>query len=230
MPASPAEVTIPPTDYLLWAASSDIIGPIGVGDVIVNDGSSDLTISDGIDLIKGIFPNPIGILGATDQTEIGNVGDKLKVEASIGAGGNQVTLEGGTDATIIGNVGDRLKVNLDEPIDTTETSPLTEIEIDGATDGTNIGNVGDRLKTETAIAPGEIVGIDPASKNVTVDNTSANPVPIIESDASILADTIANNRISRTLEEILRALKLQNFHLSQISDLGDVDGNGEVET
>jgi hypothetical protein len=49
--------------------------------LIVNDGSSNLSISDGIDLIKGIFPRKI--LGATDSTPIGNVGDRLKVDASF---------------------------------------------------------------------------------------------------------------------------------------------------
>jgi hypothetical protein len=75
--ASPATYTIPATDYLLWAASSDIVTNVGSGDVIVNDGSSDLSISDGIDLIKGIFPRKI--LGATDNTPIGNISDQLKV-------------------------------------------------------------------------------------------------------------------------------------------------------
>ncbi len=46
--------TIPPQDYLLWAASSDILSPVGSGDVEVLDGSDVLLPSDGIDLIKGI--------------------------------------------------------------------------------------------------------------------------------------------------------------------------------
>lgn len=48
--------TIPPTDYLLWAASSNICTAVGDTALVVNDGSFDLTISDGIDLIKGLFP------------------------------------------------------------------------------------------------------------------------------------------------------------------------------
>jgi len=64
IPASPGSYTIPPQDYLLWAASSNVITFIGTGDLVVNDGSFDLNISDGTDLIKGIFPqyyvfNPI---------------------------------------------------------------------------------------------------------------------------------------------------------------------------
>ena len=54
--------TIPPTDYPLWAASSDIITEIGAGNIVVNDGSFDLSISDGTDLIKGIFPNTVNVI------------------------------------------------------------------------------------------------------------------------------------------------------------------------
>jgi len=71
--------TIPPQDYLIWAASNDIIGPVGTSSVTVNDGSINLSISDGIDLIKDIFPKEISINGSTDGTNIGNVTDRLKV-------------------------------------------------------------------------------------------------------------------------------------------------------
>lgn len=52
-----SDYTIPAQDYLLWAASSSIVLYVGNASVIVNDGSFDLTISDGIDLLKGIFPS-----------------------------------------------------------------------------------------------------------------------------------------------------------------------------
>jgi hypothetical protein len=70
---------IPSQDYWIWAASSDIVGPVGAATVIVDDGSTDLSISDGIDLIKGIFPVNYGIVGRTNGTLIGNVTDRLKV-------------------------------------------------------------------------------------------------------------------------------------------------------
>ncbi len=53
------QYTIPPQDYLLWAASSDVITAIGATDLIVNDGSYNLSISDGTDLIKGLFPSTV---------------------------------------------------------------------------------------------------------------------------------------------------------------------------
>jgi hypothetical protein len=56
IPASPGQYTIPPQDYLLFAASSNTVTFVGAGDLVVNDGSVDLNISDGIDLIKGIYP------------------------------------------------------------------------------------------------------------------------------------------------------------------------------
>lgn len=48
--------TINPNEYPLFAASSNTVTFIGNGDLTVNDGSFDLTISDGVDLIKGLFP------------------------------------------------------------------------------------------------------------------------------------------------------------------------------
>lgn len=58
--ASPGTYTIPPQDYLLWAASSDIITYLNdtspTPSITVNDGSVDLNPSDGMDLIKGLFP------------------------------------------------------------------------------------------------------------------------------------------------------------------------------
>lgn len=55
IPAS-SQYTIPASDYLLWAGSSDTVSFVGSGDIVINDGSVDLSISDGIDLVKGIYP------------------------------------------------------------------------------------------------------------------------------------------------------------------------------
>ena len=60
LPATPGTYTIPPQDYLIWAASSDIITYLNdaspTPSVVVNDGSVDLNPSDGMDLIKGLYP------------------------------------------------------------------------------------------------------------------------------------------------------------------------------
>jgi len=55
VPAFPTTYTIVPNDYPLWAASSDIVTSIGNGDIIVNDGSYDLSKAEGIGLIQGSF-------------------------------------------------------------------------------------------------------------------------------------------------------------------------------
>lgn len=80
---SPTDYTIPPQDYPLWASSSDTVTQVGAGNIIVNDGSNDLSISDGVDLIKGIFPNPIGIASGTNRTPIGNINDSLKTNVKF---------------------------------------------------------------------------------------------------------------------------------------------------
>lgn len=55
IPASPASYLIQVADYPLWASSSDIVTFIGSGDIIVNDGSFDLSKADGIALLQGNF-------------------------------------------------------------------------------------------------------------------------------------------------------------------------------
>ena len=81
-----SQYTIQAQEYTLWAASDDVIVHVGAEDIIVNDGSVNLGISDGIDLLKGVFQKN-RLIGDTDGTLIGNVGDKLKVSIeSIAAG------------------------------------------------------------------------------------------------------------------------------------------------
>jgi hypothetical protein len=57
--AANGSYTIPEQDYLLWAASSNIVSLVGAATVTVSDGSYVLSISDGINLIKGIYPSLI---------------------------------------------------------------------------------------------------------------------------------------------------------------------------
>lgn len=82
---TPTDYTIPPTDYLIWASSSDVITEIGSGNVVVNDGSEDLNISDGTDLIKGIFPKKISLTDSEDLSRTVEVTNdrKLKTETTF---------------------------------------------------------------------------------------------------------------------------------------------------
>ena len=59
--AASTNYTIEPEDYLRWAASDDIVTYVGDGTLTINDGSNDLGISAGIDLIKGLFPSSVEI-------------------------------------------------------------------------------------------------------------------------------------------------------------------------
>lgn len=71
--------TIPPADYPLWAASSDIITYIGSGDITVNDGTYDLTKADGVSILQGNFKQ-------TDFIDDLKSSDRLKVELTYAPG------------------------------------------------------------------------------------------------------------------------------------------------
>lgn len=65
--------TIPVLQSYLFASSNDLFYKIGSGDVVVNDGTYDLSISDGIDLLKGYSQKygtdpDTGKLAVTSQT------------------------------------------------------------------------------------------------------------------------------------------------------------------
>ena len=68
VPAS-GQLTIQTGDYLLYAGSDDVVTLVGNSTLTVNDGSDDLSINDGIKLIQGIFPNPVGANILTNDTD-----------------------------------------------------------------------------------------------------------------------------------------------------------------
>ena len=59
VPASGQHVVTTQEDYL-FANSDDLIALLGAGTVKINDGTSDISNSDGLTLIKGIFPQNMG--------------------------------------------------------------------------------------------------------------------------------------------------------------------------
>lgn len=80
-----SQYTIPETDYLLWAASSNVITEIGNAELVVNDGSADLSISDGTDLIKGLFPKNI-ILQDIGGEKVTVTNNRLDTNATFAGG------------------------------------------------------------------------------------------------------------------------------------------------
>ena len=97
IPASPGTYTIPAQDYLLWAASSNVITYIGSGALVVNDGSTDLSISDGTDHTKGNFPSTISntpLAHAPNKTNTGTM-------AALNAAVTITTLDGFTTAGVV---------------------------------------------------------------------------------------------------------------------------------
>jgi len=88
VPATPTTYTIPASDYGLWADSTDINTHIDSGDIVVNDGTSDLNATNAKDLLKFAqdqgFWNSNKILGVTvDNTDIAN-GKILKYNSTSG--------------------------------------------------------------------------------------------------------------------------------------------------
>ncbi len=73
VPASPTSYTIPPQDYPLWAASSDIITSVGSGAIIVSDGTFNLAKADAVALLQGNFKQ-------TDFISSLKNNDRLKVD------------------------------------------------------------------------------------------------------------------------------------------------------
>jgi hypothetical protein len=71
VPAS-GQYTIQTTDDLLFAGSSDVVTLVGDATLTVNDGTNDLTISDGIDLIKGLFPSSVELATPTSSNALGS--------------------------------------------------------------------------------------------------------------------------------------------------------------
>lgn len=102
VPAS-GQLTINQTDYDLYAASSDVVTLVGNGTLVVNDGSVDLDISDGIDHIKGIFPQIIDVrLRGADEDDPDDEtldkkithtidGDKVRLDVNDPSGSNFIT-------------------------------------------------------------------------------------------------------------------------------------------
>jgi hypothetical protein len=87
IPAS-GNVTLSPQDYDEAAASEDIIVKISSGDIVVNDASKDLSITEGTAYIQGNYLTILGIK-SSEGTQIGGVGDRLKVDTT-NSDGNHV--------------------------------------------------------------------------------------------------------------------------------------------
>jgi hypothetical protein len=99
-----SQYTIPPQDYWLWAASDNIITRVGNGSIVVNDGSFDLGISDGMDLIKGLFPAQVEVKSVPGEIVVVRDDDLnvtlASIASSLGAtSGNGIVKYGMTPVT-----------------------------------------------------------------------------------------------------------------------------------
>lgn len=144
--------TIPPTDYLLWAASSDAVTGIGAGELIVNDGSTDLSISNGVDLVKGIFPTSVEANVTASVLPTGASTSSLQNALSIRVGGlTESTPASDTASSGLNGRLQRIAQRLTS-IFTAQSDGTQQSKIRGNTDATLIGNNLDRLKTSVYMA------------------------------------------------------------------------------
>lgn len=85
IPAS-GQLTLTPTDYDLAADSEDIITNVASGDIIVNNGTDDLTIPEAVRFIQGGFTNKIKVsddLLDTNRVKVDIVGSLSTTEQSL---------------------------------------------------------------------------------------------------------------------------------------------------
>lgn len=113
-------------DDALWANSSDLIGPVGAGTLVINDGTLDLSASDGINLIKG-FSQKFGF-----DPDTGNLSTTVK---TVPDGWALQQFETEYELSTLGSVHEKDADNIDIGWSTLkfyEGSPGSETEITGA--------------------------------------------------------------------------------------------------
>ena len=72
-----------PADDTIWAASSNVIPYVGTGALVGNDGTYDLTQSQTMQMLQGLFPSKIMIAGSNTNVTVGNIEEWLKVVAKF---------------------------------------------------------------------------------------------------------------------------------------------------
>lgn len=105
-------LTISSSDYTAYAGSSNTITFVGAGTLVVNDGSADLSIADGTNLIQGIYPTSVSIKDATSSNVAAvkpgatapQVGDKSLVVAISPNSPISVTSVPPVDENLVGTI------------------------------------------------------------------------------------------------------------------------------
>lgn len=82
--AASGQYTIQPSERHLWASSDLLVQKVGSGEIVINDGSSDLSASAGLDLVKLIYPSVVDLKQKSAVTQI----PKVSVHKSEGSSGS----------------------------------------------------------------------------------------------------------------------------------------------
>jgi len=187
VPAS-GQYTIPEQDYLLWAASSDIITEVGAGNLVINDGSQDLSISDGISLIKGFYPHEL--IGGTDGTVIGNVGDSLKVNVTSSVLPTGASTEIKQDTQITEAQSTNTKLDTLNSTDFSTETTLAALETKASTE----------VKQDLIISELQDIEADVESTNAKLDTLNTNVSKEAKQDTQITNQNTLNTRVGDLTE------------------------------
>lgn len=85
--ASPGQYIIPDQDYLIWSASTVAATNVGTGNLVINDGTSDLSAVLGAAHLKAGEANTASNLGAGAQSFKAKTGSDLQFRSVIGSTG-----------------------------------------------------------------------------------------------------------------------------------------------
>jgi len=203
--ASPATYTIPPTDFLLWAASSDIITQIGSGNVIVSDGATNLSIADGTALIQGNFPSTVKITDGTDTLDITAAG-RVSVDSIVGtivlptgasSSANQVI-----QTTALNSIDTKLTNNATSTLQTAGNASLVSID-------TKLTN--NATSTLQTAGNASLVSIDAGIPAALGQTTMSASMPVtLASNQSALPITASEDTGKKTFSAVIELAAIGN--------------------
>jgi len=133
IPATPGTYVIPEQDYLLWAASVDIVAKVNSGDIIVNTGTVDLSATAGLRYLSYSERANVSLNGSVITNAISSL-DIQGDATAVDVGSGRVNIVVGQTGTPVGKLytvqgfgtgttADKW-LNVEHPSSTSLTNPL----------------------------------------------------------------------------------------------------------
>lgn len=248
--------TIPPTDYAMWASSSDVITSVGNGNITVNDGTFDLSKADAISLLQGNFKQ-------TDFISDLKNNDRLKVEVTQVGGAPNIQVSsndqssGYLEAKVVGTSGkivvstlndggdEDLKINVGSDIfdKTTDTAANVVNTPAGGISATNVQAAINELDAEkankvTTISAGAgLTGGGDLTTNRTISMPNvgtagsygtSSQVPVITTDAQGRVSSVTPTTIDKLYDHWHGTTQYNASQLRKYTNIVNTDANGRV--